>query len=299
ARAVSCRARAVAAPSHASRRPRNRRHYRAAIPSNRDLVVGHDQARRRRRAGGAGGGGVDLRSVAQRHLHVQPQQHPHSAGIWPHVALVGRNAGHAPSASLGSVARDQQQFWIQFALVGSPVRHLSRATCGRARRHDDRYRAVPRSARTQARSHAAPAFPGRGRPISARAAGRRAMSNRRLPPRLALVLLLVAAAALAAFHRDEINPAMLDAWLGALGPWAPIGYVVVYALATVALVPGAIFGLAGGVLFGAIWGSLWNLLGATLGATLAFLLARYLAADWVARKAGGLLKRLIEGVDAE
>jgi len=41
------------------------------------------------------------------------------------------------------------------------------------------------------------------------------------------------------------------------------------------------------------------LLGATLGATLAFLLARYLAADWVARKAGGLLKRLIEGVDAE
>jgi rhodanese-related sulfurtransferase len=52
-------------------------------------------------------------------------------------------------------------------------------------------------------------------------------------------------------------------------------------------------------LFGAIWGSLWNLLGATLGATLAFLLARYIAADWVARKAGGLLKRLIEGVDAE
>src|SRR5262249_1219831 len=125
------------------------------------------------------------------------------------------------------------------------------------------------------------------------------MSNRRLLPRLALALLLVAAAALAAFHRDEINPAMLDAWLGALGPWAPIGYVVIYALATVALVPGAIFGLAGGVLFGAIWGSLWNLLGATLGATLAFLLARHLAADWVARKAGALLKRLIEGVDAE
>jgi uncharacterized membrane protein YdjX (TVP38/TMEM64 family)/rhodanese-related sulfurtransferase len=125
------------------------------------------------------------------------------------------------------------------------------------------------------------------------------MSNRRLLPRLALALLLVAAVALAAVHREEINPAMLDAWLGALGPWAPIGYVVVYALATAALVPGAIFGLAGGVLFGAIWGSLWNLLGATLGATLAFLLARYLAADWVARKAGGLLKRLIEGVDAE
>ena len=125
------------------------------------------------------------------------------------------------------------------------------------------------------------------------------MSNRRLLPRLALALVLVTAAALAAVHHDRINPAMLDAWLASLGPWAPIGYVVVYALATVALVPGAIFGFAGGVLFGAIWGSLWNLLGATLGATLAFLLARYIAADWVAHKTGGLLKRLIEGVDAE
>lgn len=128
------------------------------------------------------------------------------------------------------------------------------------------------------------------------------MSMRRFLPRLALALLLIAAAALAAVHRDKINPAMLDAWLGSLGPlgpWAPVGYVVLYALATVALVPGAIFGLAGGALFGAIWGSLWNLLGATLGATLAFLVARYIAADWVARKAGGLLKRLIDGVDAE
>lgn len=128
------------------------------------------------------------------------------------------------------------------------------------------------------------------------------MSMRRFLPRLALALLLIAAAALAAVHRDKINPAMLDAWLGSLGPlgpWAPVGYVVLYALAAVALVPGAIFGLAGGALFGAIWGSLWNLLGATLGATLAFLVARYIAADWVARKAGGLLKRLIDGVDAE
>jgi uncharacterized membrane protein YdjX (TVP38/TMEM64 family)/rhodanese-related sulfurtransferase len=125
------------------------------------------------------------------------------------------------------------------------------------------------------------------------------MNIRWFLPRLALALLLITAASLAAVHREEINPAMLDAWLGALGPWAPAGYVVIYALATVALVPGAIFGLAGGVLFGAIWGSLWNLLGGTLGATLAFLVARYIAAAWVARKAGGLLKRLIDGVDAE
>ena len=36
-----------------------------------------------------------------------------------------------------------------------------------------------------------------------------------------------------------------------------------------------------------------------MGATLAFLAARYLAADWVRRKAGGRLDRLIAGVEAE
>ena len=56
---------------------------------------------------------------------------------------------------------------------------------------------------------------------------------------------------------------------------------------------------SGGALFGPFWGSLWNLAGATLGATFAFLVARYIAGDWVARKAGGLLKRIIDGVDAE
>jgi uncharacterized membrane protein YdjX (TVP38/TMEM64 family)/rhodanese-related sulfurtransferase len=112
-------------------------------------------------------------------------------------------------------------------------------------------------------------------------------------------LLLVAAGSWAAIHRDQINLATLDAWLGSLGLWAPIGYMVLYALATVAFVPGMIFALAGGALFGPLWGSLWNLLGATLGASLAFLLARTIVGDWVERKAGGLLKRLIEGVDAE
>lgn len=60
-----------------------------------------------------------------------------------------------------------------------------------------------------------------------------------------------------------------------------------------------VLGLAGGALFGPLWGSIWNLIGATLGATLAFLAARYVASDWVARRTGGRLKQLIEGVEAE
>src|SRR5215831_11207806 len=121
----------------------------------------------------------------------------------------------------------------------------------------------------------------------------------RFLPRLALALVLVAAAAWVIVHRHQLDLALLDARPAALGPWAPIGYVVLYALGAVAFVPGTLFALSGGALFGPVWGSIWNLTGATVGATLAFLAARYITRGWVTRKAGGLLKRLIDGVDAE
>jgi uncharacterized membrane protein YdjX (TVP38/TMEM64 family) len=117
--------------------------------------------------------------------------------------------------------------------------------------------------------------------------------------RIALALLIGAMAGWASYHRDQINLTTLDAWLASLGLWAPIGYLMLFAMATVSFVPGVVFSLAGGALFGPLWGTLWNLTGATLGATLAFLIARYIAADWVSRRAGGLLKRVIDGVDAE
>jgi uncharacterized membrane protein YdjX (TVP38/TMEM64 family) len=118
-------------------------------------------------------------------------------------------------------------------------------------------------------------------------------------PRLALTVLLAAMTGWAVFHRDQVNLATLDAWLASLGAWAPVAHVMLFALATIIFVPGVIFSLAGGALFGPLWGTLWNLTGATLGAILAFLVARYIAGDWIARKSGGLLKRLIDGIDAE
>jgi uncharacterized membrane protein YdjX (TVP38/TMEM64 family) len=67
----------------------------------------------------------------------------------------------------------------------------------------------------------------------------------------------------------------------------------------VLFVPGSVLTLAGGALFGPLWGTLSNLAGAMLGATLAFVAARYVAADFVARRAGARIKALVEGVEAE
>ena len=65
------------------------------------------------------------------------------------------------------------------------------------------------------------------------------------------------------------------------------------------MAPGTIFALAGGVLFGPYLGTFVNLFAATTGAALAFLIARYLASDWVIKKAGRRLAKIIEGVEQE
>jgi uncharacterized membrane protein YdjX (TVP38/TMEM64 family) len=65
-------------------------------------------------------------------------------------------------------------------------------------------------------------------------------------PRVLLALLIAASAVWVAVNRHEINVAALNDWIDQLGSWSLIGYVAVYAVATVVLVPGSIFGLAGG-----------------------------------------------------
>jgi uncharacterized membrane protein YdjX (TVP38/TMEM64 family) len=125
------------------------------------------------------------------------------------------------------------------------------------------------------------------------------VSAQRRLPRLLLLLGVAGAIAWAAFNRDRLDLEALDASLSALGLWAPLAYLGLYAAGAVTFLPGALFALAGGALFGPIWGTVLNLLGATIGASIAFLIARYIAGGWVERKAGGRVKRLVEGVDAE
>ena len=125
------------------------------------------------------------------------------------------------------------------------------------------------------------------------------MKFRGLAIRLAVVAGLACAIIWVALHREYLQTSELGRELARFGPAAPILFILLYACATVLFAPGSILTLAGGALFGPVWGTLWNLIGATLGATVAFLIARYLGADWVARRAGERLARLIRGVEEE
>ncbi len=117
--------------------------------------------------------------------------------------------------------------------------------------------------------------------------------------RWALAALLLAGLAAGVAWRRELNPAAIQAWVDQAGAAGPLLFMLAYALATVLFLPGSVLTLAGGALFGPAAGTLYNLTGATLGAAAAFLLARHLAGDWVARRTGGWLKQLMDGVENE
>jgi uncharacterized membrane protein YdjX (TVP38/TMEM64 family) len=125
------------------------------------------------------------------------------------------------------------------------------------------------------------------------------MNRRRLVSRSVLVMALTVAIIWLGLHRELLQLATIERELQRFGVWAPILFLLLYALGTVLFVPGSVLTLAGGALFGPIWGTLWNLTGATFGATLAFLIARYLASDWVAARSSDRLGRLIRGVEEE
>ncbi len=117
--------------------------------------------------------------------------------------------------------------------------------------------------------------------------------------RLVLAVILGGAIVTAIVNRDSFDAAALESWLQGFGILAPAVFIAFYAVGAVLFLPGSVMTLLGGALFGPVWGTIINVSGATIGATIAFLIARYVSADWVARKAGGRLGRLIEGVEAE
>ncbi|VAX19385.1 hypothetical protein MNBD_NITROSPINAE02-1669 [hydrothermal vent metagenome] len=81
------------------------------------------------------------------------------------------------------------------------------------------------------------------------------------------------------FSREHVEGALKQ-----LGVYAPIGFVAIYAIATIIGVPGTILTIIGGVIFGSILGTISVVAGATIGACGAFFVSRFLARDFVAEK---------------
>jgi len=117
--------------------------------------------------------------------------------------------------------------------------------------------------------------------------------------RLLMLVLMAIAIAGIFYYRDQLDIAFIQHRVEQAGAAAPLVFILLYALGTVLFFPGSLLTLLGGALFGPVMGAFYNLTGATAGAALAFFIARYMASDWVQKKTGGKLKRLLAGVENE
>lgn len=117
-------------------------------------------------------------------------------------------------------------------------------------------------------------------------------SRKRKKLRLLVMGVLAVFVTCALIWRDQIQEAtrLFLAWVETHPAWGVIAFILLYALATVLFVPGAILTIGCGFTFGSVFGigkgvalaSVAVFVGATIGSIAAFLLGRYLFKDCVA-----------------
>jgi len=110
-----------------------------------------------------------------------------------------------------------------------------------------------------------------------------------------LVFICIVATALGMYFIADIDAERVAVWLESWGMWAPIVYVLAYAIGTLILLPSTPLNLAGGALFGLWAGTLWSSIGAIIAALIAFGFARTIGRDWVTSRLAGQW----EAIDAD
>ena len=114
-----------------------------------------------------------------------------------------------------------------------------------------------------------------------------------------LLLLFIAAAIWAIRYtpvKNYLTAAQLNAALESAGVWAPVAFILFYALGVCLFVPGTLLTAAGAAVFGPYQGFVYVWLGAMLGAAGAFLIGRYLGRDFAASLIGPRLQKYDEAI---
>ena len=123
-------------------------------------------------------------------------------------------------------------------------------------------------------------------PVHCREVYEPGMSRRLVDWRLALGLLALAVLLYLGRGAAVYVPRFAE-WVEASGALGPVVFILGYAIAVIAFVPGSVLTLAAGAIFGLVEGTIYVFVAATLGATAAFLIARYGARAMIERRIEG------------
>jgi uncharacterized membrane protein YdjX (TVP38/TMEM64 family) len=104
---------------------------------------------------------------------------------------------------------------------------------------------------------------------------------------LAIALFCIIATVAGIYLLGGINQQQLQLWLQQMGIWAPIIYILVYAIATIFILPSTPLNLSGGAIFGSVWGTVWTSIAAVLAAVLSFGFSRTIGRKIVEQKLAG------------
>ena len=114
-----------------------------------------------------------------------------------------------------------------------------------------------------------------------------------------LLIFIVAAVVLVRFTgvREFLTVEKFGAWLAAAGVWAPLAFILVYAVGVCLFIPGTLLTALGAAIYGPYWGFIYVWVAAMLGATGGFLIGRHLGREFAASLIGDRLKKYDDAIE--
>lgn len=97
--------------------------------------------------------------------------------------------------------------------------------------------------------------------------------------------------------RDYLSAESLGHFLDAVGIWAPVVFMVIYAAGVCLFLPGTLLTGLGAAIFGAYWGFVYVWFGAMVGASIAFWIGRKLGREFAASLIGDKLQKYDDAIE--
>ena len=97
--------------------------------------------------------------------------------------------------------------------------------------------------------------------------------------------------------KDYLTAETLGTLLDKAGIWAPLAFILAYAVGVCLFVPGTLITAIGAAIFGPYWGFLYVWVGAMIGASTAFFIGRSLGREFAASLIGDRLRKWDDAIE--